>query len=149
MDFMSVQEPLGLTGCSGNVMVSANGPSTPGLPSPLALARRGILPSSMHKPWAESNSYKFSELNTVQGGTASPCLSSSLPFCLRFSQRLRRVPYTLAAKLDTEPAANSYSGGIYPRSFPDHFQFARSPLCSPSLWGSTKNSKTALCTIAL
>jgi len=33
---------------------------------------------------------KISELNTIQGGVASPYLSSSLPFCLRFNVELRR-----------------------------------------------------------
>ena len=33
---------------------------------------------------------KISELNTIQGGVASPYLSSSLPFCLRFNIELRR-----------------------------------------------------------
>lgn len=32
----------------------------------------------------------ISELNTIQGGVASPYLSSSLPFCLRFNVELRR-----------------------------------------------------------
>jgi hypothetical protein len=35
------------------------------------------------------------------------------------------VPYTNAAKLDTEPVANSYSGGIRTRSSSSHFQSAR------------------------
>lgn len=33
---------------------------------------------------------KISELNTIQGGVASPYLSSSLPFCLRFNVELQR-----------------------------------------------------------
>ena len=36
-------------------MCSANGPSTPGLLSQLARTRREMLPSSVHRPWAESN----------------------------------------------------------------------------------------------
>ncbi len=67
----------------------------------------------------------FSELNLVQGLTASQHLSPSLPFCLRFNVGFRHVPYTNAAKLDTEPVANSYSGGIRTRSSSSHFQSAR------------------------
>ncbi len=44
-----------LTGCLGDVMCSANGPSTPGLPAPLAKTRRSMLPSSLRKPWAGSD----------------------------------------------------------------------------------------------
>ncbi|TWU51548.1 hypothetical protein Poly59_31400 [Rubripirellula reticaptiva] len=58
----------------------------------------------------------FSELNLVQGLTASQYLSPSLPFCLRFNVGLQReTSYTNAAKLDTEPVANSYSDGIHTR----------------------------------
>ena len=32
----------------------------------------------------------ISELNTIQGGVASPYLSSSLPFCLHFNVELQR-----------------------------------------------------------
>ena len=39
-------------------MVSANGPSTPGLLATLALTRRKMLPSSVNRPWAESNRNK-------------------------------------------------------------------------------------------
>jgi hypothetical protein len=35
-------------------LCNANGPSTPGLQSLLAISRRPMLPSSLHKPWAES-----------------------------------------------------------------------------------------------
>ena len=49
------QETWDLTGCLDDVLVSANGPSTPGLPSTLAVTRRGILPSSVNRPWAESD----------------------------------------------------------------------------------------------
>ncbi|MFN7843398.1 MAG: hypothetical protein ACK5N9_16895, partial [Pirellula sp.] len=57
------------------------------------------LPSSMHTLWAGSNSYHLSELNTIQGGIASPYLSSSLPFCVRFNQALRTDKPVLIAKL--------------------------------------------------
>ena len=53
---------------------------------------------------------KLSELNTIGGRTARPDLSSSPPFCVRFSGRLRHLaPDTCAATLDTEPLARSYS----------------------------------------
>ena len=58
-----------------------------------------MLPSSMDTPWADSNSYNLSELNTIQGGVASPCLSSSLPFCVRFNRALQVGEPTLIAKL--------------------------------------------------
>ena len=53
------------------------------------LTRPPILPSSIYTPWAGSERYAISGLNTIQGGTASPYLSSSLPFCVRFNTALR------------------------------------------------------------
>lgn len=69
---------------------------------------------------------KISELNTIQGGTATPYSSSSLPFCVRFNAPLRVIARigTLAT-LDTEPLARGYSGGIPTRSSSNHFQSAR------------------------
>ena len=75
------------------------GLTTPGLRSLLAESKRAMLPSSMNTPWAGSNSYNLSELNTIQGGVASPCLSSSLPFCVRFNWALQVGEPTLIAKL--------------------------------------------------
>ena len=96
------------------------------------MTKRKILPSSMHTPWAGSNSYNLSELNTIQGGVASPCLSSSLPFCVRFNRALRLAsqPYSQAATLDTKPLAKSYLGGSRSHWSSTHFQYARAPLCS-------------------
>jgi len=59
--------------------------------------------NSNHAPTEENTG----ELNLVQGLTASQYLSPSLPFCLRLGAGFRHVPYTNAAKLDTEPVANS------------------------------------------
>ena len=92
-----------------------------------------MLPSSLQKPWAGSNSYKISELNTVQGSTASRYLYSSLPFCVRFNQALRigkAGPYSQAATRDTEPLAKSYSGGALTRLYSNHFQYAPAIFCS-------------------
>ena len=73
----------------------------------------------------------LSELNTIQGGTASPYLSSSLPFCLRFNMTFRGgAPYSHAAKLDTGLVTSDYPGGIPSRSSSNHFQFARPMFCS-------------------
>ena len=77
-----------LTGCHGDTMCNANRPSTPGLPTSLAMTQSGMLPSSMNKPGQDPTVTRISELNTIQGGTASPYLSSSLPFCVRFNLRL-------------------------------------------------------------
>jgi hypothetical protein len=90
-----------------------------------------MLPSSMHTPWAESKSYNLSELNTIQGGVASPCLSSSLPFCVRFNRALplEIQPYSQAATLDTKPLAKSYLGGNHSHLPSNHFQYARAWLC--------------------
>jgi hypothetical protein len=74
------------------------GLTTPGLHVYLAKSIHAILPSSMDTLWADSNSYNLSELNTIQGGIASPCLSSSLPFCVRFSRALRTGEPALIAK---------------------------------------------------
>ncbi len=64
----------------------------------------------MHTPWAESDSYKNFGAQYHSGRLASPYLSSSLPFCVRFN-----VPVTsYAATLDTGPLAKSYPGGFTP-----------------------------------
>ena len=81
-----------------------------------------VLPSGMNKPWAGSDSYQISGLNTVQGSTVSRYLSTSLPFCVRFNVTITRH----AATLDTEPLAKSYSDGNHTRLFSNHFQYARS-----------------------
>jgi hypothetical protein len=72
------------------MMCSASGRATPGLLWQLAKSRREILPSSMHKPWAESNRYKISELMSFTAERPLPVDSPSLPFCVRFNGRLRR-----------------------------------------------------------
>ena len=91
-----------------------------------------MLPSSMHTPWAESKSYNLSELNTIQGGVASPCLSSSLPFCVRFNRALplEIQLYSQAATHDTKPLAKSYLGGNHSHLPSNHFQYARAWFCS-------------------
>ena len=71
-------------------MCSASGRATPGLLSQLAVSRREMLPSSMHRPWAESNRYKISELMSFTAERPLPVSSPSLPFCVRFNEPLRR-----------------------------------------------------------
>ena len=97
-----------------------------------------MLPSSMHTPWAESKSYNLSELNTIQGGVASPCLSSSLPFCVRFNRALplEIQLYSQAATLDTKPLAKSYLGGSHSHLPSNHFQYARASLGYPRTFGN-------------
>ena len=82
----------------------------------------------------------ISELNTIQGSTASRYLSSSQSF-LCMLQRVTsetspasrlHAPYKLAATLDTEPRAKSYSGGGPTRVSSKHFQSALAWDCSPS-----------------
>jgi hypothetical protein len=49
----------------------------------------------------------------MQGGTASPCFSPSLPFLTTLQPATSALtPYTLVASLDTEPVASSYSDEI-------------------------------------
>ncbi len=84
------QERQGLTGCLDDMMYSASGRATPGLLSQLARTRREILPSSVNKPWAGSNSYKISELMSFIAERPLPVDSPSLPFCVRFNVTLRR-----------------------------------------------------------
>jgi hypothetical protein len=67
---------------------------------------------------ADSNSYNLSQLNTIQGGGASP--------------------YNQAATLDTEPLAKSYSGGSRSHLSSNHFQYARAWDCS-SVYESPDN----------
>ena len=76
-------------------------------PSPLT--RLPVLPSSVNKPWAGSESYKISGLNIVYGWTANPVHSSSLPFCVRFNAAVARR----AATLDTGPVASSYPRALF------------------------------------
>ncbi len=57
----------------------------------------------------------LSELNLIQGLTASQYLSPSLPFVYASTLDFGETPYTNAAKLDTEPVANSYSDGVLTR----------------------------------
>lgn len=86
----------------------------------------------------------ISELNTIQGSTASRYLSSSQSFLCTLqrvtsetSPTLRlHAPYKHAATLDTEPVATSYSGGSPTRLSSKHFQYARSPLCSSASWSA-------------
>jgi hypothetical protein len=85
------------------------------------MTRLPVLPSSMHKPWAGSESYKISGLDTVHGWTASPVHSASLPFCVRFNAAVARR----AATLDTGPVASSYPRGVSTRLSTNHFQSAR------------------------
>ena len=134
----SEQEQQGLTGCLDDMMYSASGRATPGLLSQLAVARREILPSSMHTPWAGSNSYKISELMSFIAERPPPVDSPSLPFWVRFNEllRIRRQhygfthSYTFAATLDTGPLAKSYPRGSLTRLSSTHFQSARASPCS-------------------
>jgi len=63
---------------------------------------------------------------------ASPCLSSSLPFCVRFNRALplEIQPYSQAATLDIKPLAKSYLGGNHSHLPSNHFQYARAMLGS-------------------
>ena len=112
------------------LMYSTSGRATPGVLSQLARTRREILPSSVNKPWAGSNSYKISELMSFIAERPLSVDSPSLPFWVRFKTRLRLTPYTHPATLDTGRAANAYPRGIYPRLSSNHFQSARSRHCS-------------------
>ncbi len=67
----------------------------------------------------------ISGLTTIQGWVASPCLSSSLSFCVRFNAAVTRH----AATLDTEPRAKSYSGGSLTHLSSNHFQYAHGSIC--------------------
>ena len=129
-----VQELQGLTGCLDDIVSSASGRATPGLLSQLAKTRREILPSSMHTPWAGSNRYKISELMSFIAERPLSVDSPSLPFWVRFKIRLRPMPYTHPATLDTGRAANAYPRGISPRLSSNHFQSARAFFCYPQLW---------------
>jgi hypothetical protein len=95
-----------------------------------AFFNRAVLQPQMTPILADSNSYNLSELNTIQGGVASPCLSSSLPFCPKNEIPCFNVAVTRhAATLDTEPPAKSYPGGSRTHLFSNHFQYARASIC--------------------
>ncbi|MDM4019504.1 hypothetical protein, partial [Roseiconus lacunae] len=57
--------------------------------SPLTL--QAMLPSGMHKPWAESNSYQISGLLPFIAAGPPTVDSSSLPFCVRFKLRFQTL----------------------------------------------------------
>jgi hypothetical protein len=86
------KNPLGLTGCSGDIMCSANGPSTPGLRPSLAITRRSMLPSSIYTLWAGSERNAISGLNTIQGGTPLPTFH---PHYLSVYASTRQLPDAL------------------------------------------------------
>jgi len=101
--------------------------------------RKQVLPWGVHRPWAGSNRYKISELFpfTVEG--PPPIRSSSLPFCVRFKIRLQlMMPTTHPATLDTGRVANTYPGGISPRSLIRPCQSARTPFGYAMAIGSVK-----------
>ena len=58
----------------------------------LPIPRREVLPSGVHRPWAESNRYKISELMPFTAEWLHPVGSPSLPFCVRFKIRLQAKP---------------------------------------------------------
>lgn len=103
----------------------------------LPSTRQEILPSSMHTPWAESNSYKISKLMSFTAKRPLSGDSPSRPFCVRFNGPLpgRRQNYFFkstyrhAATLDTKPLAKSYSGGSHTRLSSNHLQSARASRC--------------------
>ena len=98
-------------------MYSASGSSTPGLSLLLAkIATASFAFGHGQTVGSIQQETIFSELNLVQGSTASRYLSPSLPLCIRSGQPLQlMVPNRLAAMLDTEPVASSYSGGVLTR----------------------------------
>ena len=55
----------------------------------LPLTRREVLPSSVNKPWADSNRYKISGLMPFIAAGPPTVDSPSLPCCVRFNCRLR------------------------------------------------------------
>lgn len=127
-----------LTGCLVDIMVHANGPSTPGLRCPLAVTRSPMLPSGMHTPWAGSDSYKDfgAQYHSQPDGHARSVhprvlsvYASTLDFGGVSGYHPLGRPYTIAATLDTEPLARSYSGGVHTRLSSNHFQFARASDC--------------------
>ncbi|TWU22975.1 hypothetical protein Pla52o_25080 [Novipirellula galeiformis] len=84
--------------------------------SSLPIALRAMLPSGMHKPWAESDSYQISRLTSIQRRRATYDRFILTTFlCTLQATTSTDDVYTSPAKLDTEPVANSYSGGIHTR----------------------------------
>lgn len=66
-----------------------------------------------------------------------PMMSSGLVFLrLDSTSDFDYSPNTLAATLDTEPLAWSYSGGVHTRSSSNPFWFARARNCYPPVWSS-------------
>lgn len=64
---------------------------------------------------------ELSELNPIQGWVATPYVSSSRPFCVRFNAGIRQAPYTYAETLDTGPLAKRDPVGSHPRSSANDF----------------------------
>ena len=126
-----VQEPQGLTGCLDDVMCSANGPSTPGLQSSLAMnAMIGVAFGHEQTLGRVQQETKISELNTIHGWASHPSPFILATFlCTLQDTTSERSPYTHPATLDTGPVASGYPGGIPTRSSTNHFQFARATDC--------------------
>lgn len=117
---MTGQERLGLTGCLGDTMCSANGPSTPGLLMPLAGdATSDIAFQHLNTLGRVREIRNFGAQYHSRAGS-QPVHSSSLPFCVRFNVVVTKH----AATLDTGLVANDYPGGIPTRLSSNHFQFA-------------------------
>jgi len=110
---------------------SITAPSTPGLPASLAVKQCRMLPSGVNRPWAESDRKQgFRSSIPFRALAASPCLSSSLPFCLRSGAGFRPVGLIPALQNSLAgPVASGYPGGIPSRSSSNHFQSAHATDC--------------------
>ena len=114
------KNPQGLTGCLDDTMCSANGPWTPGLRQPLAVDATADIAFQHLYALGRFQKIRHFGAQYHSGRDATPYLSSSLPFCVRFNAPVTRN----AATLDTGPLARSYPGGNPTRLSPNHFQFA-------------------------
>ena len=105
-------------------MCSANGPSTPGLPASLAMTRRGMLPSSLQRPSAESD--------------RKQSFRSSIPF--RAGQLLPRETVTITTVLPTvtqRPSPSDHRVGVYDFVYEATSGFTCVTACSFAVWKLT------------
>ena len=104
LGFLMRPRTSGPHGLPGRLMWSANGPSTPGLRSPLARTRhRCCLQAGTH-PGQDPPDTEISELNTIQGGRAIPLPFVLTTFLCTLQPATSAKPlHTLAATLDTGP----------------------------------------------
>ena len=136
------------------MMCSASGRATPGLPSQLAINAARDIAFQREQTLGRIQQIQNFGAHVIHRREATPGRFTLTTFLCtlqratsKTSPALRlHASYRHAATLDTGPLAKSYPRGNSPRVSSNHFQSARSPLCSLRLaqFGSTFLMKESL-----